>query len=112
MRTLAPPAAVRPGFAAGLKAGLHFSWPVVFLIILVNTGFAAVYWIEDPRPFWHPLLSVQCAGLAIAYCVNVAAPWASRRPLLSLSVAVAVGSLIGLALTIVLKGYTVPYMIE
>src|SRR4051812_15316686 len=104
MTTLAPPAPLHPRFAA-LRAGFHFSWPVVLLIVLINTGFAAVYWIEDPRPFWHPLVSVQCAGLAIAYCVNVAKPWTSPRPLLRLAIAVAVGAAIGLALTIVLKGY-------
>lgn len=100
------------GWLAALKAGFSFSWPVVFLILLVNTGIAAVYWIEDPRPFWHPLLTVQCYGLAIAYCVNVAAPWASRRPLRRLAVAIAIGAVIGVALTILLKGYTPGYVVS
>jgi sensor histidine kinase YesM len=74
--------------------------------VLVNTGIAAVYWIEDPRPFWHPLVTVQCYGLAIAYCVNAAAPWDSPRPLLRLAMAVAIGASTGAALTILMKGYT------
>src|SRR5207244_12315000 len=93
------------GWLAALKAGFRFSWPVFLLILLVDTGIAAVYWIEDPRPFWHPLLSVQCDGIAIAYCVNVAAPWASRRPLRRLVLAVAIGSALGLALTVLPQGY-------
>jgi len=51
-----------------LAEGFRFSWQAFAMIVLVNTGFAAVYWIEDPRPFWHPLISAQCNGLAIAYC--------------------------------------------
>ena len=63
-------------------------------------------WIDDTRPFWHPLLTVQLYGFAIAYCVNVAAPWdndhadpPARR------CAVAVGALIGVVLVILVKGY-------
>jgi LytS/YehU family sensor histidine kinase len=97
---------------AALKAGFRFSWLVFVLIVLVNTGIAAAYWIEDPRPFWHPLLTVQCYGLSIAYCVNVAAPWAYRRPLRRLSIAVAIGAVIGAVLTILLKGYTFDYVVE
>jgi hypothetical protein len=78
---------------AALIRGLRFSWLAFLVIVLVNTGIAAVYWIEDPRPFWHPLVTVQCYGLAIAYCVNVAAPWESPRPLLRLAVAVAIGAI-------------------
>ena len=43
-------------------------------------GIAAVLWIDDARPFWHPLLTVQLYGFSIAYCVNAAAPWAKPRP--------------------------------
>jgi sensor histidine kinase YesM len=102
----------RPGWLGALAAGFRFSWLALFLIVLVNTGIAAVYWIEDPRPFWHPLVTVQCYGLSIAYCVNVAAPWASHRPLLRLAVAVAIGATIGLVLAILLKGYSVAYVTE
>jgi sensor histidine kinase YesM len=97
---------------AALRDGLRFSWPVLFLIILVNTGVAAVYWIEDPRPFWHPFVSVQCYGLCIAYCVNVAQPWASSKPLLRLAVAVAIGAVAGILLTILLKGYDFAHVVE
>lgn len=97
---------------AALAAGFRVPWTTFLLIVLVNAGFAAVYWIEDPRPFWHPLISVQCDGLAMAYCVNVAQPWAARRPLVRLAVAVAIGAAIGIVLTIVLKGYTPAYVME
>ena len=95
-----------------LAEGFHFSWQAFAIIVLVNTGIAAVYWIEDPRPFWHPLVSVQCDGLAIAYCVNAAAPWASATPLRRLMIAVAIGATIGILLTILFKGYSIPYVIE
>jgi sensor histidine kinase YesM len=95
-----------------LAAGFHFSWQAFTIIFLINTGIAAVYWIEDPRPFWHPFVSVQCDGLAIAYCVNAAAPWSSSKPLRRLAIAVAIGATLGICLTILLKGYSIPYVIE
>src|SRR3954465_9664684 len=102
--------AAAPRLVAALKAGFSFSWAVFFLIILVNTGVAAVYWIEDPRPFWHPFVSVQCYGLCIAYCVNVAQPWASRKPLFRMAVAVAIGAVTGILLTILLKRYDLAHV--
>src|SRR5206468_2890729 len=66
---------------APLAAGLRVSWLTVLLIAAINTGIAGILWIEDPRPFWHPLISAQCFGFAIAYCVNVASPWEKSRPL-------------------------------
>ena len=93
-----------------LAEGFRFSWQAFAIIVLINTGIAAVYWIEDPRPFWHPLGSVQCDGLAIAYCVNAAAPWASNSPLRRLAIAVAIGATLGILLTIVLKGYSPEYV--
>lgn len=102
----------RSSFRSLLAGGFRFSWPAFCIIVLVNTGIAAVYWIEDPRPFWHPLLSVQCDGLAIAYCVNAAAPWASASPLRRLMAAVAIGATIGIFLTILLKGYSATYVLE
>ena len=27
------------------------------LIVAINTGIAAILWIEDPRPFWHPFVT-------------------------------------------------------
>ncbi len=107
-----PIAPSSPSLLAMLARGFRISWVALLIIVLVNTGIAAVYWIEDPRPFWHPFVTVQCYGLSIAYCVNAAAPWNSPRPLLRLMVAVAIGSLFGAFFTIVLKGYTVAYVIE
>ena len=100
------------GILSMLAGGLRFSWPAFAIIVLVNTGIAAVYWIEDMRPFWHPLVSVQCYGLAIAYCVNAAAPWASPTPLRRLAVAALIGTTLGMALTILVKGYTLAYVGE
>jgi len=93
-----------------LAEGFRFSWQAFVIIVLINTGIAAVYWIEDPRPFWHPLVSVQLDGLSIAYCVNAAAPWSSNSPLRRLVIAGAIGATIGLCLTIVLKGYAIAYV--
>ncbi len=95
-----------------LVEGFRFSWRAFVLIVLVNTGFAAVFWIEDPRPFWHPFVTAQCDGLAIAYCVNAAAPWASHSPLRRLAVAVAIGAAIGIVLTILFKNYSMTYVTE
>ncbi len=60
--------------------------------------------IEDPRPYWHPFISVQCMGLAIAYAVNVASPWERTRPVLRLAVAVAIGAIVGCVLLLLIKG--------
>jgi hypothetical protein len=91
---------------APLAAGLRVSWLTVLLIAAINTGIAALLWIEDPRPFWHPLVSAQCFGFAIAYCVNVASPWEKRWPVARLIAAVAIGTIIGMLLVFLVKGYT------
>jgi len=108
----APTAHLPSPVLAMLARGFRISWLALFVIVLVNTGIAAVYWIEDPRPFWHPLVTVQCYGLAIAYCVNAVAPWDSPRPLLRLAMAVAVGASTGAVLSILVKGYTLAYLVE
>jgi len=95
-----------------LLRGLDFSWTVLLLIVAINTGIAAVLWIDDPRPFWHPLLTVQVYGLVIAYCVNVVKPWDNPRPIRTMVAAVAVGAIIGVVLVIVLKGYSMAYVRE
>ena len=83
----------------------------MFLLIgAINTGIAFVLWTDDPRPFWHPLLTCQLYGFAIAYCVNVAAPWAKPSPIIRMIVACAIGSLLGMGLTILLKGYSIEYV--
>ena len=63
-----------------LLAGFHASWLTVLLIAAINTGIALVLWIDDARPFYQPLITVQLFGFSIAYCVNVVAPWDKRAP--------------------------------
>jgi len=92
---------------APLAAGLRVSWLTLLLIAAINTGIAAILWIEDARPFWHPLVSAQCFGFAIAYCVNVASPWEKRWPIARLIAAVALGTALGMLLVILVKGYSV-----
>jgi sensor histidine kinase YesM len=99
-------------FGPALAGGFRVSWVTVLLIAAINTGIAGLLWIEDDRPFWHPLVSAQCFGFAIAYCVNVAAPWEKAWPVLRLVAAVAVGTIIGMALVIVAKQYSLDYILE
>ena len=98
MTSSSTPASARPGPWWTLAfAGLYaISWPTVALIVAINTGYAAMMSIEDPRPFWHPFISAQCFGLLIAYAVNVASPWENPRPIGRLCAAVAIGT--GLAI--------------
>ncbi len=97
---------IRPRWLDPLVAGLHVSWLTFLLIAAINTGFAGLLWIEDPRPFWHPFVSAQCFGFAIAYCVNVASPWEKPWPVARLVAAVAAGAALGMLLVILVKGYT------
>ena len=84
----------------------------LLLIAAINTGIALVLWIDDTRPFWQPLLTVQLYGFSIAYCVNVAKPWDHEKPLRRLVAAALIGSLIGVVLVIVVKGYSPTYVRE
>ena len=95
-----------------LVAGFRFNWTTLLLVAAINTGIALVLWIDDTRPFWHPLLTVQLYGFSIAYCVNVAAPWDHPTPLRRLVVASLAGSLIGVVLVILLKGYPLAHVRE
>jgi len=97
---------------AALAAGFRVSRLTLLLIAAINTGIAGILWIEDVRPFWHPLVSAQCFGFAIAYCVNVASPWEKSWPVARLIAAVAVGALIGMLLVILVKGYTLDYIVS
>ena len=103
MATLALPRG--RGWLPALKAGFHASWLTILLIVAINSGFAAIMSIEDPRPFWHPFVSAQCFGLAIAYAVNVASPWEKPRPVWRLCAAVAIGTLAGYGLVVLVKWY-------
>ena len=105
-------AAGTPGFPVALAKGFRASWLTIALIAAINTGIAGVLWIEDPRPFWHPLLTVQIYGFLIAYCVNVAAPWDRARPMGSLIAAVAIGTLAGVVAVVLVKGYSWSYVVE
>jgi sensor histidine kinase YesM len=94
-----PAARWRPAFA-GFRG---VSWQTVALILAINTGYAAILWIEDHRTFWHPFITAQCFGLAIAYMVNAARPWEQGRPLWRLLSAVGIGTAAGFVLLILVK---------
>ena len=108
MHTLVLKPADRPQHP--LLAGFHASWVSILLIALISTGIAAVLWIDDPRPFWHPLVTCQVYGFCIAYCVNVASPWNKTHAIWQLMGAVGAGSLIGVVAVIAVKGYSLPYV--
>ncbi len=90
--------------AAGIRG---VSWQTFALILAINTGFAALLFSAGPLPFWHPFITAQCFGLSIAYAVNVASPWEKTHPVWRLVLAVFVGSVVGYALVILIKGYRV-----
>jgi sensor histidine kinase YesM len=102
MATLSLPTSQR--WASALWAGFHASWLTILLIVAVNAGFAGLMSIEDERPLWHPFISTQCFGLAIAYAVNVASPWERTRPILRLCIAVAIGTIVGYGFVYLIKG--------
>lgn len=93
-----------------LARGFRVRPLMVLLIAAMNTAVALLLSVEDPRPFWHPFVSVQISGFCIAYCVNVAAPWNGRRPIPRLAVAVAIGAAIGLLLIVIVKRYDLAYI--
>ena len=105
MSDFATPAA-RSTWIAALVRGFKADLPTIALIAAINTGIAGVLWIDDTRAFWHPLVTVQIFGFVIAYCVNVAAPWNSTRPLRRMLLAVAIGAGVGMVLVILVKGYS------
>ena len=91
------------GLLSWLAGGLRMGWRRVLLVFLVNLGLAALLSVEDERPFIHPFVTVQATGFAIAYWVQCFAPWAARRPMWVLTLAVTIGMLTGTALTILIK---------
>jgi sensor histidine kinase YesM len=99
--------------ARSLAAGLRgLTWKPVLLVAVINAAIALALWIEDPRPYWHPLVTAECFGFLIAYCVRVAAPWDHPTPIRRLVVAVAVGSVLGITLAALVKGYSLDYVRE
>ena len=107
MATLPAPPRLHP-----LLSGFNASWATIALIAAINTGIAGVLWIDDPRPFWQPFVTVQIYGFAIAYCVNVAQPWEKGSPIIRLACAAAVGAAIGVVMVVLVKGYTLAYVEE
>jgi sensor histidine kinase YesM len=100
-----------PTWRIPVPAGLRgVSWRTFALILAINTGYAAILSIEDVRPFWHPFVSAQCFGLSIAFFVNAISPWDKTHPVWRLVLAVAIGAVIGMALVILIKGYTTAEM--
>jgi len=92
-----------------LIEGFRFNLHTFLLIAAINTGIACVLWIDDARAFWHPFVTVQLNGFAIAYCVNAAAPWDKSRPIIRLAVACFIGAMIGLVLVVIVKQYSLDY---
>ena len=113
MSTLARPLpSAAPACSPRWRAASTSGRCTLALIVAINTGIALILWNNDPRPFWHPLLTVQIYGLCIAYAVNVAAPWEKTRPFRHMLGAIAVAVLVGVVLVIVLKGYSIDYVRE
>jgi sensor histidine kinase YesM len=108
MTTLAP-RTLSQALASGFR---DLDWKKVLLLAVVNAAIALAMWSEDPRPYWHPLVTVQCFGFTIAYCVRVAAPWDHPTPIPRLVAAVAIGSVLSLALVILVKRYSYAYSVE
>jgi signal transduction histidine kinase len=97
---------------AALRRGFSFSWTTIGIIVLVCTGIATFESIEDMRPYWHPFVTVEMCGLAIAYCVNVARPWAIPRPILKLAIAVAIGAILGHAHMVPTKNFILEHLLN
>jgi len=89
---------------APVFAGCRVSWQSVALILAINTGVAAILYIEETRAFWHPFVTAQCFGLSIAYMVNAASPWEKTHPVWRLVLAVAIGVAVGYTLVWLVKG--------
>jgi signal transduction histidine kinase len=90
-----------------ILAGFRGPWQTIALILAINSAAAALLYTEETRPFWHPFISAQSIGLSIAYAVNAAQPWDTAHPLRRLLVAVAGGTVLGMALLLTIKGYII-----
>jgi signal transduction histidine kinase len=97
---------------ASLRRGFSFSWTTVGIIVLVCTGIATFESIDDMRSYWHPFVTVELCGLAIAYCVNVARPWTRARPILYLAIAVAIGAILGHAVMVPTKNFILEHLLD
>jgi len=112
MASLVAPDVPPTGVLAALVRGFRARPLTVALVVAINTGIALILWENDPRPFWHPLLTTQIYGLCIAYAINVAAPWDKAKPFRHMLGAIAIAVLVGVVLVIVLKGYSIEYVRE
>jgi sensor histidine kinase YesM len=115
MATVLPSSAAPQTLLTTLARGFQASWLTILLLAAINTCIAALLSIEDARPFWHPFVSAQALGLCIAYAVNAARPWDHDHPIRRLVAAVAIGTVAGLIVLVVIKGYVigdVTYRIE
>ncbi|MBI3149834.1 MAG: histidine kinase [Betaproteobacteria bacterium] len=90
---------------AWFRRGFQVRLQTALLIAGINTAIAALMSIEDSRPFWHPLISAHAFGFAIAYFLNCMRPWERAHSLLRLVAAVALGTVVGMLLVIVIKQY-------
>ncbi len=86
-------------------AATRVSWQRLLLIAAINTGIALAIWVEDPRPFWHPLVTTQSYGFSIAWFFNLLTPWKTRTPVRKTALAALLGAAVGLWLVILLKQY-------
>lgn len=96
---------------AWLRRGFEAKPQTVLIIAGINTALAALMSIPDPRPFWHPLISVHCFGFSIAYFLNCVRPWSAPKSIRHLIFGVALGTLAGMILVILVKQYSVPDII-
>ncbi len=92
-------------FVNRIIAATRASWQRLLLIAAINTGIALAIWVEDPRPFWHPLVTTQSYGFSIAWFFNLLTPWKTRTPVRMTALAALLGAAVGLWLVILFKQY-------
>ena len=106
------PLPLRPLRRRRSPRGFRVSWRTVLLIAAINTGIAGVLWIEDPRPFWHPLVSASASASRSPTASTSPSPWEKSLADPAAVVAVAVGTLIGVVLVILVKGYSLEHIVD
>jgi sensor histidine kinase YesM len=91
--------------AKRLVAAARVKWQRLALIAAINTGIALALWVDDARPFWHPLVTAQTYGFCIAWFFNLLTPWKSATPIRATALAALLGTTVGFWLVIVIKQY-------
>lgn len=99
-------------FVNRVIAATRVSWRLLLLIAAINTGIALAIWVEDPRPFWHPLITTQSYGFSIAWFFNLLTPWKSRAPIRMTALAALLGAALGFWLVILLKQYPLSMIVD